>query len=256
MKAAFAFAVAASVTAGLFGAPEQAFAGPNLVTNGSFEMTSGVSNNGGYICSGTVAACGTASNVMGWTSTCNGSCGNGNSVGSVLFGGTGGSAFNGGIGLQTAAANSRDGGNFIGIDGDPTYTVSLSQNITGLTAGRSYLLSFYEAADTQAGNMSTTNSYWQVSLGGPSQNSQTQTSTGPNFFSGWSLQTLTFVATASSDVLTFMAKGTPAGVPPVSLLDGVSLTAAAVPEPAAWTLLVMGLVGVTVFRSRRSGRAI
>jgi hypothetical protein len=49
-------------------------------------------------------------------------------------------------------------------------------------------------------------------------------------------------------VLTFLAVGTPGGAPPISFLDGVSLTA--VPEPASWALMLagFGLVGLAARR--------
>lgn len=61
-----------------------------------------------------------------------------------------------------------------------------------------------------------------------------------------------FVADRATATLSFLAHGTPEGVPPFSLLDGVSGTA--VPEPATWALMVggLGLVGGAL-RSRRRG---
>ena len=116
------------------------------------------------------------------------------------------------------------------------------------------MLTFYQAADQQAGSTPTaTTDYWKVSLGGSTQNSTTIND--PNGgFTGWTLQTLTFVADASSDVLKFMAIGTPSGVPPVALLDGVSLSA--VPEPSAWLVLIVGLVGLGILKYRRSGQSL
>lgn len=48
--------------------------------------------------------------------------------------------------------------------------------------------------------------------------------------------------------LSFLAVGTPAGVPPFSLLDGVSMVA--VPEPQTWGMLGLGL-GLVGFAARR-----
>ena len=63
-------------------------------------------------------------------------------------------------------------------------------------------------------------------------------------------QSFTFTATGPSEVLRFIAHGTPSGVPPFSLLDGVSMTAA-VPEPATWAMMVLGF-GV-IGRAMRRG---
>jgi hypothetical protein len=51
-------------------------------------------------------------------------------------------------------------------------------------------------------------------------------------------------------VLSFLAVGTPAGLPPFSLLDGVTMTAA-VPEPATWGMLAAGL-GLVAFARRKA----
>lgn len=54
--------------------------------------------------------------------------------------------------------------------------------------------------------------------------------------------------TSASEVLSFLAIGTPAGVPPFALLDGVSISE--VPEPGSLVLLGAGL-GVAVLVSCR-----
>nr|WP_229262497.1 PEPxxWA-CTERM sorting domain-containing protein [Duganella radicis] len=56
--------------------------------------------------------------------------------------------------------------------------------------------------------------------------------------------------------MSFLAVGTPAGVPPFSLLDGVSLTAA-VPEPETWAMLGLGLglIGFTARRRKADAKA-
>jgi hypothetical protein len=132
----------------------------------------------------------------------------------------------------------------VGADG--AYEVgAINQTISGLTALHTYAVSFYWAAAQQAGygclsNPSNpggcTTEQWQVSLGSQTLTTGVAT-TGVNQggFSGWISQTLVFTATSSSEVLSFLALGTPMGQPPFALLDGVSLTAT--PEPG--TLMLM-----------------
>jgi hypothetical protein len=64
---------------------------------------------------------------------------------------------------------------------------------------------------------------------------------------GWMSQTLTYTATATSELLSFIAVGTPNGEPPFALLDGVSVTADA-PEPATSALIGFGLLSIPVVR--------
>ncbi|HEY3742360.1 MAG TPA: hypothetical protein VGL53_21065 [Bryobacteraceae bacterium] len=218
-----------------------------LIQNGSFETTT-LASPGGYFCP-TGSAC-TTSNVADWTSTCNNSqCGNGTTPEALLFPGTNGSAWNGGIGLWGTIADSPDGGNYVAVDGDPNYTSTISTSITGLTPNAVYVLSFYQGAAQQKGDNGTTTEQWQVSFSG-----QTQLSTLMNDASHgvipWNQQTMTFTAGAANETLSFFAVGTPSGLPPVVLLDGVSLFQAA-PEPQSFVLVGIGLVVIPLLIRRR-----
>ena len=64
--------------------------------------------------------------------------------------------------------------------------------------------------------------------------------------------TFTYKATSTSEVLSFFAVGTPTGVPPFVLLDGVSLNAS-VPEPETLTMMATGLVGMIGYVRYRVG---
>ena len=148
-------------------------------------------------------------------------------------------ANNGGTGPSYIPATSPTGGNFVGADGG--YIVgSLDQTVTGLTVGQKYVLSFYWAAGQQAGFNGATTESWGVTFGGQTYNTVT-VSTPNHGFSPWRQDTVTFTASATSQVLSFLATGSPAGVPPFSLLDGVTLFAA--PEPATWAVMIVGMVG-------------
>ena len=146
-------------------------------------------------------------------------------------------------------ATSPTGGNFVAAD-SAFQVGGISQTINGLTPGNSYTVSFWWAAAQQSGFNGATQDQWSVTLG-----SQTQTTsfvTIPTHgFSGWMHQSFTYTATSSSEALTFLASGSPTGVPPFALLDGVSLNSpSTTPEPGTLTLMATGLVGVVGFVRR------
>ena len=148
------------------------------------------------------------------------------------------------------------GGNFVAADGD--FTVgAITQTVTGLTVGIQYAVSFYWGAAQQKGSAytSATTEQWQVTLGSE-LHSTPIINNPPQGFTGWLSQSLTYTATSTSEVLSFLAAGTPSGAPPFSLLDGVSITAVA--EPASWMTLVaavLSIIGVAHLRRRSSQRA-
>lgn len=156
-------------------------------------------------------------------------------------------------GITNTVGPSPVGGNYLAADGDSTYNVPINQTVTGLTIGQEYELSFYWAAGQQRNFDGPTTERWQVSLGSETYSTPTY-SLANHDFSGWMSQTMTFTATASSSVLSFLAIGTPNGLPPFVLLDGVSMKA--VPEPAAGVLVIGGLFGCALIRRRmkKAGR--
>jgi hypothetical protein len=56
-----------------------------------------------------------------------------------------------------------------------------------------------------------------------------------------------------SELLQFLAVGSPTGVPPFLLLDSVDLQA--VPEPASYALVSVGLLGALFARRQQKKRA-
>jgi hypothetical protein len=210
-----------------------ASAATNLVTNGSFEQT-------------TLTSKGTFENhVTGW------------SGGQKLtFLDTPGSSTSSSGGYAVYAglpASSPDGGNFVQMDGDSNYNSPIYQLITGLTVGQQYTLTFYQAAGQQQGYTGTTTEQWavyfQTGTTGTPQLSDKYTLASQTV-GAWQKQTMTLTATATSEYLAFLAVGTPAGMPPTSFLDGVSLTAA-VPEPATWAMMLVGFGAMGVAARRR-----
>jgi len=151
---------------------------------------------------------------------------------------------------------SPDGGNFVALDGDPTagVTGSLTQSIAGLTSGASYVLSFYWAATQLQSRTGATNESVQYSLGNLAadiHNTNT-VSIGSQAFTGWFKVTFTFVANNSTETLKFLAKSSSTCLPPMVLIDSVSLNY--VPEPGTLTLLGVGtalILGAAIRRRRR-----
>jgi hypothetical protein len=148
--------------------------------------------------------------------------------------------------------SSPDGGNFIGADSS-YLTGAISQVIYGLTPGTATTVSFYWGAAQQYGSDGDFTDMWQVSLG--NEVHSTAGYDNPNRgFSGWMHESITFTPDNTSEILSFLAVGTPGGQPPFSLLDGVTVTPT--PEPSVWGMAIAGLGALIVCeRIRRKSSA-
>jgi hypothetical protein len=142
-------------------------------------------------------------------------------------------------------ATSPAGGNYVGLDSDVQYNAALSQTVSGLTPGQGYNLSFYWAGAQQTTYGGPTTDTLAVSLG-----SQTQ-SVGPisvpnHGYSPWTEVEMNFTATSASEVLSFLATGTPLmpNEPPFALLDGVDLELDAPPTPDAASSAILCLISL------------
>lgn len=240
-------------------------ANANLVTNGNFASYTALGSYNGFEIDGDSGTC-TA--VTGWTS---GNCASSGSTGyNFLFTpttentGTGGNPgsyspqYNNYLRLYDAPTSGSDasntwngqgptaGANFIAMDGDYE-TAAITQSIGGLTIGKQYALSFNWAGAQQTGYTGATTDAITATLGSQAF-STTALNNVSGGFTGWQTASFTFTATAATEVLSFLAVGTPA-VPPFSLLANVDLEA--VPEPAAWSLLGLGVLGAAFARMRR-----
>jgi hypothetical protein len=227
----------------------------NLVQNGSFENTVGFNPGNGTGQTGSEA---TSSNLPGWQfSTCLSSCNGSSKLFSFITQPnytTNGiydgedhhytTFYGGGPGVSPDGGNAytADGGHEVGVMG---------QTISGLTVGNTYQLSFYQASMEQTGYAGAFTGAWDVWFGNQMQASTTMTNPSATY-TGWTEQTMDFTATSVSQALMFMATATNS-YPPFLLLDGVSLTA--VPEPASFALVGVGILGLVVLRRRRQTAA-
>lgn len=217
----------------------------NLVVNGDFEMMA--NNKIGQIDSKTTAT--------GWKSGGYNFVFNGATAASVGAVGDSGTVklWGPASGSNNGLTSSPTGGNFLAADG--AYGVApITQMINGLVIGQQYDLSFYWAGAQQSGYNGANTENWTATLGNQGFTTATYKNNSHGF-SGWMQQTFTYTATSTSELLSFLATGTPSGVPPFSLLDGVSLTAK-VPEPSSVALLLAGLAMLTIGARarRRSGK--
>lgn len=239
------FGLAAVAAAASLALGSAAHATTNLVVDGDFtDLSSGLGQLGYN------------TNAVGWSIPKN-------TIGYNLVmtnGATGTAGQYGKITLWTQAnggVNSWNGlaavsGNFAALDGD--YEVEpISQSITGLKAGETYNLSFYYAFGQQQNDTGATQQSLTWSLGGVKEGSATD-SLASKGFDGWYHFDQTITATSSSETLSFLAKGNSA--PPFALLSDVSLTSA-VPEPATWAMMILGVAGLGLaLRTRRRNVAL
>ncbi len=148
---------------------------------------------------------------------------------------------------------SPDGGKFVILDGDEQYNGVLSQMINGTVTGKTYAVKFYWGASQLQDRSGPTTERLEVGFGGAPTQTTATLSTPSQGFEGWFAQTFKFTATGSSQLLTFLSHGTPYGLPPVAVLDGVSVTA--VPEPAMWGMMIVGF-GLVGFAARRRAAVV
>ena len=215
----------------------------NLVTNGGFELTTPANK------SVVLTPNSLVSGVTGWTTTSKWALDIiPSDIPNALW-----TTQNGGPNLVTP---SPDGGNFLFMDGDTTLHGYVSQNVSGLKPGNNYQLSFYSALGQQLGHNGNTWDYMGVYLGSQSflawATPGVPTQLPSHGFTGWKQFNYTFQATAATETLSFLAVGGPNGLPPITLLDGVSLVdvTAPVPEPEEWAMMLVG-AGLVSFQVRR-----
>ncbi len=148
--------------------------------------------------------------------------------------------------------------NFLAFDTEPNnhYRAAFYQTIsTGLVQGDQYVLSYYWAASEYTEQSGATESGFTVMLGSQMLVDGTigtglYASIPSRGFSGWMHETIAFTYDGSGNILNFISNGSPTGLPPVALLDSVSLVGPIpTPEPGTLLLAASGLLGLGSWRS-------
>ncbi|MCP5532564.1 MAG: hypothetical protein H7A49_16425 [Akkermansiaceae bacterium] len=131
------------------------------------------------------------------------------------------------------------------------YREGISQTITGMTIGKTYTLEFQQANGLRFDQGSYIGvghaGGWEILLDGGSilsSDSLNDNSTpAPSFPGSWNLGSVSFVATATSQTVEFLAYGGSATDPTFQFLDSVILTESQVPEPGVSTLIALAGLG-------------
>ena len=151
------------------------------------------------------------------------------------------------------------GGNFMASDINYG-NGAITQTINGLTPGKVVAISFAWAGVEQTGFSCTgtctgLSANWTVQLGSSPAQATAAAAFPSQGFTGWLNSTFYFLPVSASEILSFIAGGTPpSGAPPFALLANVSATT--VPEPDSAAVFIAAIAGLaTTVRRRPRSRA-
>lgn len=179
-------------------------------------------------------------------------------------------------------------GNYVEADGNPLYESGFQRQLTGLTVGQTYTLSFYQGASQQTGFVGDTTSQWIVSLGTSGLFSASSSDpsvpdslcgtscvyssadptasiaattlmnvpTGTTV--GWNFVSVNLTPDVTNPFLSFLAwgdNGNTTNLPPIAFLSGVNASKGlGAPEPATLSIIGVGLIGLGAVARRRRGK--
>lgn len=134
----------------------------------------------------------------------------------------------------------------------------VSRTLTGLTSGATYAVSFYLAGNPFNGTTWSAIQNGTLTFGSATQALTFDTTGRSASNMGWTAVTYNFVATGSTQTVTFAstdAPGDPNGIAidgvSVSLLNGPPPPPSGIPEPATTALMGAGLAVLAMIRYRR-----
>jgi PEP-CTERM motif len=142
--------------------------------------------------------------------------------------------------------------------GNPAFPSDITQNFA-TTAGQTYELSFFAAAGGE--NTFSVKFDGATVRGSPTSLPSTIPELATDFTGDYREYDFTVLATSAESVLEFGGTSTddPGHGPDTLQLDDISFTPTAVPEPAMWSMMLVGLLGVAgwtrISRRRTSGLA-
>jgi len=155
------------------------------------------------------------------------------------------------LSFGVAPTESPDGGTWVGLGINGSYIESFGQTLSGLTIGQTYTVS-WQAANFGINN--SANSYLgSNAIGVMLDGASIGQGDSLSLSSAWSTQSLTFVATSASQLLSFqLATSEKAYLG----IDGISVTTGgttpAVPEPSTWALMAIGVAALAATRRRQA----